>query len=233
MPLPVADAATRAYFVGWLERFAGYVRDVNYAAARPLFHPDILAFGTHRDIIEGVASWQATQWDNVWPKTADFRFVIDQASILASSDGTMATVIAPWTSTAPPSSAQSSVRRITTSIVRPRTLASGSVSDKPSGLTSSQCSPVTTRPDASTTLRMFAASAVEILSGENTGFTDTVDYDAIAIGDGLVILSWQEHIGSTIVHVLDMNANDAHTFVTPAKGGFMRLNGRIKVKGAT
>ena len=33
MPLPEADAATRAYFVGWLERFAGYVRDVDYAAA--------------------------------------------------------------------------------------------------------------------------------------------------------------------------------------------------------
>jgi hypothetical protein len=74
---------------------------------------------------------------------------------------------------------------------------------------------------------------VEILSGENTGFTDTVDYEAIAIRDGLVILSWQEHIGSTIVHVLDLSANDAHTFVTPAKGGFMRLNGRIMLKTAT
>ena len=40
-----------------------------------------------------------TQWDNVWPKTTDFRFVLDQTVILASSDGTMATVIAPWTST--------------------------------------------------------------------------------------------------------------------------------------
>ena len=74
---------------------------------------------------------------------------------------------------------------------------------------------------------------VEILSGENAGFTDTVDYEAILIRDGLVILSWQEHIGSTIVHVLDLSANDAHTFVTPAKGGFMRLNGRIMLKGAT
>ena len=98
MPLPVADAATRAYFVGWLERFAGYVRDVNYAAARPLFHPEILAFGTHRDIIEGVASWQATQWDNVWPKTSDFRFETDAARVLVSSGNTMATVVVPWTS---------------------------------------------------------------------------------------------------------------------------------------
>ena len=97
--LPEADAATRAHFIAWLERFAGYVREVDYAAARPLFHPDILAFGTHRDIISGLATWQAAQWDNVWPKTSDFRFVLDQTSILASPDGTMATVVAPWTST--------------------------------------------------------------------------------------------------------------------------------------
>jgi ketosteroid isomerase-like protein len=83
----------------WLERFAGYVRDVDYAAARPLFHPDILAFGTHRDIIEGVASWQATQWDNVWPKTSDFRFETDAARVLISADSMMATVVVPWAST--------------------------------------------------------------------------------------------------------------------------------------
>ena len=69
---------------------------------------------------------------------------------------------------------------------------------------------------------------VQILSGDDAGFTDTVEYEAIAIRDGLVILSWQEHIGSTIVHVLDLIANEAHSFVTPAKGGFMRLNGRIE-----
>jgi ketosteroid isomerase-like protein len=97
--LPEADAATRAYFIAWLERFAGYVREVDYAAARPLFHPDILAFGTHRDIISGLATWQATQWDNVWPKTSDFRFDTGAARILASADNTMATVVVSWTST--------------------------------------------------------------------------------------------------------------------------------------
>src|ERR1044072_3378334 len=54
-PLPEAEAATPAFFIAWLERFSGYVREVDYAAARPLFHPDILAFGTHRDIISGLA----------------------------------------------------------------------------------------------------------------------------------------------------------------------------------
>jgi ketosteroid isomerase-like protein len=98
-PLPSASAAMAQFFRHWLESFAGYVREVDYASARPLFHPDVLAFGTHNDVIPGLDQWVSTQWDNVWPKTADFRFVLDQTVILASSDGTMATVIAPWTST--------------------------------------------------------------------------------------------------------------------------------------
>ncbi len=97
--LPEADAATRASLTAWLEVFAGYVRDVDYASARPLFHPDVLAFGTHRDVIPGLDAWIRTQWDNVWPKTSDFRFDLDATRILVAGDGSMATVIAPWTST--------------------------------------------------------------------------------------------------------------------------------------
>ena len=97
--LPDADPATRAFFTRWLDTFSGYVREVDYASARPLFHPDVLAFGTHRDIIAGVETWKAAQWDNVWPRTADFRFDLAAARVLASDDGSMAVVIAPWTST--------------------------------------------------------------------------------------------------------------------------------------
>ena len=97
--LPEADEATRDYFIGWLETFSGYVRDVDYASARPLFHPEILAFGTHRDVIPGLAAWQATQWDNVWPKTSDFRFDTAQTRVLSSADRTLAVVVAPWNST--------------------------------------------------------------------------------------------------------------------------------------
>src|SRR2546421_2507514 len=74
---------------------------------------------------------------------------------------------------------------------------------------------------------------VEIMSGDNVGFADTVEYEAVAIRDGLVILSWQGHIGSTIVHVLDLTSCEAYTAVTPAKGGFLRLKGRIEVKSET
>lgn len=71
---------------------------------------------------------------------------------------------------------------------------------------------------------------VDIVSGDNAGFRDTVEYEAVALRDGLVMLSWQEHIGSTIVHVLDFRSAQACTAVTPAKGGFLRLTGRIDVK---
>jgi MoaF-like len=49
----------------------------------------------------------------------------------------------------------------------------------------------------------------------------------------LVVLSWREHIGSTVVHVLDFVSGNAYTAVTPAKGEFMRLTGRIEITPAT
>ena len=96
--LPAANAEITRHFHRWLETFSGYVRNVDYASARPLFHPDVLAFGTHNDVIPGLDKWVETQWDHVWPKTTDFRFTLEQAKVLASPDGNMA-VVAPWTST--------------------------------------------------------------------------------------------------------------------------------------
>ncbi len=80
------------------------------------------------------------------------------------------------------------------------------------------------------TIRSERELIVEILAGDNEGFSDTVDYQALAVRDGLVILSWREHIGSTIVHVLDFISGEAYSAVTPAKGEFMRLRGRIQIK---
>ena len=80
------------------------------------------------------------------------------------------------------------------------------------------------------TIRSERELSVEIIAGDSVGFSDTVEYEAVAVRDDLVILSWQEHIGSTIVHLLDLSAREAHTAVTPAKGGFMRLTGRIEIK---
>ena len=99
MKQETTDPRIREILLEWLERFAGYVRDVDYASAKPMFDPDILAFGTHRDVIPGLDAWMRTQWDNVWPRTSDFRFVLEQVHVLVSPDGAMAVVVAPWTST--------------------------------------------------------------------------------------------------------------------------------------
>jgi len=99
MPLPEADAALRAWFLDWLERFSGHVREVDFAAARPLWDPDVIVFGTHQDLLQGREAAIASQWRNVWPRTADFRFDLDNTRVLAGPGDELAVVIAPWTST--------------------------------------------------------------------------------------------------------------------------------------
>jgi hypothetical protein len=74
---------------------------------------------------------------------------------------------------------------------------------------------------------------VNIVAGDNAGFAETVNYEAFVVRDGMVVLSWREHIGSTIVHVLDFVSGEAYTAVTPARGEFMRLKGRIEIKSTT
>ncbi len=71
---------------------------------------------------------------------------------------------------------------------------------------------------------------VEIIAGDNIGFSDTVHYEVVEVRDALIVLSWHEHIGSTVVHVLDLASSQAYTVVTPAQGGFMRFTGRIEVE---
>ena len=97
--LMTSDPAIRDSVLAWLERFAGHVREVDYASARLMIDANVPAFGTHRDVIIGLDPWMRTQWDNVWPRTSDFRFAVDQAEVLASPDGAMAVAVVPWTST--------------------------------------------------------------------------------------------------------------------------------------
>jgi len=69
---------------------------------------------------------------------------------------------------------------------------------------------------------------LEIVAGDNKGFSDLVAYEASAIRDDVVVLSWREQIGTTVVHVLDFRARRTYALVTPARGGFLRLHGTIK-----
>jgi ketosteroid isomerase-like protein len=99
LPLPEADAETTATIRGWLARFAERVREVDYAGATPFWHEDIAIFGTYQELVKSRQAWTDSQWDNVWPRTADFAFDLGETLVLASPDGAMAVAVAPWTST--------------------------------------------------------------------------------------------------------------------------------------
>src|ERR1044072_8129907 len=99
LPLPEADSATAAEVRACLARFAACVREVDYAAARPFWHPDIVIFGTYQELVKSLSAWTEHQWDNVWPRTAEFRFDLANTMVMASPDGEMAFAIAPGTST--------------------------------------------------------------------------------------------------------------------------------------
>ena len=55
LPLPEANSDIAAEVCEWLDRFAVCVRDVDYAAARSFWHPDIVIFGTYQEVEEPIS----------------------------------------------------------------------------------------------------------------------------------------------------------------------------------
>ena len=73
---------------------------------------------------------------------------------------------------------------------------------------------------------------LSIVAGANKGFNDFVSYEPRQLSEHVAILSWHEHIGTTVVHVLDLRSWQTHAFVTPGSGGFLRLLGKVSQIGA-
>lgn len=80
---------------------------------------------------------------------------------------------------------------------------------------------------ARVSLRAGGTLSVEIVDGENKGFTDEASYETQAVRDDIVVLSWQENIGTTVTHVIDLVAGRTYATVAPASGGFLRLEGTV------
>ena len=99
LPLPAASPAVATEVKNWLDRFAEKVRTVDYAGAYPFWHDEIIIFGTYQELVRSRQAWTDTQWDNVWPRTADFAFDLANTEVLSSADGSMAIAVTPWTST--------------------------------------------------------------------------------------------------------------------------------------
>ena len=68
-------------------------------AGRRRFDDDLIAFGTHADIVVGRSAVEAGQWSQIWPAIDDFAFVLEDLRVRLSPDGLMAVAIVPWSST--------------------------------------------------------------------------------------------------------------------------------------
>ena len=67
----------------WFERLAEHVRAVDFAGARPIFAPDMIAFGTFTDFMTGRDKAEAAQWRSVWPHIDEFRWRPDMRAIVS------------------------------------------------------------------------------------------------------------------------------------------------------
>ena len=83
----------------WYMTWGGHVAAVDFAAARPLFSPDVFAFGTVARTMRGLDRLEAEQWRQVWPTIRDFRFLTDTLEAAVSPDRLQAVAACAWSST--------------------------------------------------------------------------------------------------------------------------------------
>jgi ketosteroid isomerase-like protein len=83
----------------WLEGWGSEVAAADVAAGRHRFAPDVVAFGTHADVVRGRAEVEARQWSQIWPAIEDFAFDLDDLVVIVSPDRLQAVAVVPWTST--------------------------------------------------------------------------------------------------------------------------------------
>jgi ketosteroid isomerase-like protein len=93
--LPEVDGSVRE----WISAWGAEVAAVGLAAARARFADDVVAFGTHADIVVGLDALEAEQWSRIWPAIEDYRFRTDELVVQASPDGLQAVAIVGWDST--------------------------------------------------------------------------------------------------------------------------------------
>jgi ketosteroid isomerase-like protein len=98
LALPEADADTAASVKDWLGASPPACARWTTPRPGPSGTLDIVIFGTYQELVRGLPAWEETQWDNVWPRTEGFAFLLDKTVVLASPNAGMAVAIAPWTS---------------------------------------------------------------------------------------------------------------------------------------
>jgi uncharacterized glyoxalase superfamily protein PhnB/ketosteroid isomerase-like protein len=95
---PTADD-DRESVAGWMASWGDEVAAADLVAGRQRFAADLVAFGTHADVVRGRDAVEEQQWSRVWPAIEDFAFDLDDLEVLVSPDRLQAVAVVPWTST--------------------------------------------------------------------------------------------------------------------------------------
>ncbi|MFC3127574.1 YybH family protein [Pseudoroseomonas globiformis] len=93
------DADDHARVVAWFRELSEHVRAVDFAAARPLFSDDFLAFGTFSDFVYGREQAEQKQWRKVWGTIDAFTYREEDVKSLVSPDRLFAVGLGIWDST--------------------------------------------------------------------------------------------------------------------------------------
>ena len=83
----------------WIAAWGAEVAAADIRAGRQRFDDNLIAFGTHADVVVGRDAVEAGQWSQIWPSIEDFEFMLEDLRVRLSPDGLMAVAILPWSST--------------------------------------------------------------------------------------------------------------------------------------
>ena len=93
------DLEPESSWSGW-PAWGAEVAAADIRAGRRRFADDLIAFGTHADVVVGRDAVEADQWSQIWPAIEDFAFDCSTTcGCGCSPDGLMAVAIVPWSST--------------------------------------------------------------------------------------------------------------------------------------
>jgi len=90
---------TDSSVVAWIAAWGSEVAAADIRSGRERFDDDLVAFGTHADVVVGRRAVEAGQWSQIWPAIEDFEFLLDDLRVRMSADRLMAVAIVPWSST--------------------------------------------------------------------------------------------------------------------------------------
>lgn len=80
----------------WMHRWQKLINSGDIEAAKPMFHPAVIAYGSLAAMMDGRDELIAEQWSRMWPRLKDFVFDFDRVRILGDPADSMVAVAVPW-----------------------------------------------------------------------------------------------------------------------------------------